>query len=337
MTKFPVEIDQSSDLFHATDKAVSTLAAQIEATDMSILVTNAASFANDRQIVAIRNELVIISGKTGNTLNVEARGAFGTVAAIQPISTAISGTFTAAHWNNITQTVAAMQEPLEFFRAPVESADLTVPPGAPVLYSQYVVGTVATGAWATHEDEIARWNGTDWDFIPGVLGMLVYDRATDSYLKFGEDGWEQNGGGAAADIAYDNAASGATSTNVQDALDEAFYKLSTPTFEVAFSITGGVYADELLTVYDPAGPYVLPVGLTGSQGKCDASIPITTEWIISKENIQIGKVIIIDNDVTFEFTTLTNFAVGDRLSIKSSGSVDFDYVTVTFKATRLPS
>jgi hypothetical protein len=42
--------------------------------------------------------------------------------------------------------------------------DLSTPPVSPTAGARYIVGAAATGAWATHEEDIAQWSGTDWAF-----------------------------------------------------------------------------------------------------------------------------------------------------------------------------
>lgn len=71
----------------------------------------------------------------------------------------------------------------------VESIGDAVPPGSPVNGDRYIVGASATGAWATHDDELAiyrdgwqfyappaagvpiiknLYDGTDWECVAGV-------------------------------------------------------------------------------------------------------------------------------------------------------------------------
>lgn len=50
----------------------------------------------------------------------------------------------------------------------------TTPPGSPTTGSRYVVIGVATGAWEGHEEKIAQWNGSSWDFIVPNKGFTVH-------------------------------------------------------------------------------------------------------------------------------------------------------------------
>jgi hypothetical protein len=51
------------------------------------------------------------------------------------------------------------------FQDSVLDKDLTAPPGSPVEGARYIVAGTATGAWATHETEIAQYTDSAWEFI----------------------------------------------------------------------------------------------------------------------------------------------------------------------------
>jgi len=48
------------------------------------------------------------------------------------------------------------------------------PPGTPAVDQRFLVIPTATGAWAGHEDEIAEYNGSSWDFVSPTAGTAVY-------------------------------------------------------------------------------------------------------------------------------------------------------------------
>jgi len=53
---------------------------------------------------------------------------------------------------------------------------LTAPPGSPVDGDTYIPAATATGAWATHEDEIAAYQDGTWYFylvVAGLRGLFV--------------------------------------------------------------------------------------------------------------------------------------------------------------------
>ena len=50
------------------------------------------------------------------------------------------------------------------------------PPGSPVTGDRYLIDATlgtATGAWATHDNKIAEWNGSAWVFTSPTTGMAV--------------------------------------------------------------------------------------------------------------------------------------------------------------------
>lgn len=55
--------------------------------------------------------------------------------------------------------------------------ELTTPPGSPVEGDRYLVIAPATDEWAEHEDDIAEWNGTTWDFTTPNPGFAVWSEA----------------------------------------------------------------------------------------------------------------------------------------------------------------
>lgn len=52
--------------------------------------------------------------------------------------------------------------------------ELDTPPGSPTEGDRYLVIATATGDWAGHEDDIAEWNGTSWDFTTPNKGYAVW-------------------------------------------------------------------------------------------------------------------------------------------------------------------
>lgn len=64
---------------------------------------------------------------------------------------------------------------LDFLHAPVVlDDDLTTPPGSPTEGDTYIPAATATGAWAGHEDDLARYINDDWIFLTPSKGVRVY-------------------------------------------------------------------------------------------------------------------------------------------------------------------
>lgn len=330
MAKFPVSLDTQDDLFIASNRSISTLAVGVTASDMTFTLLSGTSFPLGRQIVSIRDELVIVESRTGDTFTIEERGAFGTTAAIHPINTPISGNFTAEHWNLMTQTVVDMQQSLWFFRSPVLSATEDVP-ATPAEDDSYIVPAGATAPWDTHEGEIATWDGTDWVYTMPEEGMMVYDLETSSFLSRGPTSWA-SGSLDAGNVDYDNSVSGATADNVQDALDEVFAKVAT--FEILISLTRSVRADDRVITYNVRRPFVLPADLVDSGYVIDATPSITLNIDIMKDATLIGQFVIASNVLTIDFPDDVTFNVGDVLYLIPDANAQFKSLSFTLYAER---
>jgi hypothetical protein len=100
------------------------------------------------------------------------------------------------------------------------------PPGSPSDGDCYIVSATATGDWAGHEDDIAAYIGTGWEFFTPEVGWIVSVQALATQYAYGFGSplaWEEvasGATGAAEDITYDNSTSGMTATDVQGAIDE---------------------------------------------------------------------------------------------------------------------
>lgn len=69
------------------------------------------------------------------------------------------------------------------------SAALVTPPGSPATGAAYIVRGDGTGAWDTHDQEIAVYNGTSWEFHTAKEGWVAYDNNTNAFLFFDGSVW----------------------------------------------------------------------------------------------------------------------------------------------------
>jgi hypothetical protein len=67
---------------------------------------------------------------------------------------------------------------------PVLDKDLTAPPGSPTLGDRYIVGASATGDWATHDEKIAEYNGSGWDFSVPSEGFACWVEDEDLFYVY---------------------------------------------------------------------------------------------------------------------------------------------------------
>lgn len=90
--------------------------------------------------------------------------------------------------------------------------DLTAPPGGPSTGDRYIVASVATGAWAGQEDDIAEWNGTSWDFITPSEGFIVYIDDENSAYTFDGAAWVMGIPGAGGGVSLEDEGTPVTGT-----------------------------------------------------------------------------------------------------------------------------
>ena len=74
--------------------------------------------------------------------------------------------------------------------------NLLTPPGSPIDGDRYLIGTlttdIGTGDWATHQTEIAQYNGNtaSWDFTVPVVGATIsLDDEPQAFYQFGGTDW----------------------------------------------------------------------------------------------------------------------------------------------------
>jgi VCBS repeat-containing protein len=70
---------------------------------------------------------------------------------------------------------------------------LTTPPSSPADGDRYLVPTSAIGAWATHHNEIARWDATGgtWVYYQPRNGWQLYSIAADGFFRYAAGAWAQ--------------------------------------------------------------------------------------------------------------------------------------------------
>lgn len=64
--------------------------------------------------------------------------------------------------------------------------DLSTPPVSPAVGDRYIVNPTGLGAWTTHDNEIAEWNGTIWVFFVPDNGTVT--KVEDENLWYMSDG-----------------------------------------------------------------------------------------------------------------------------------------------------
>ena len=67
--------------------------------------------------------------------------------------------------------------------------DLATPPGSPSTGDRYIVADSATDDWATHEDDIAEWDGSAWDFTTPTEGACCRAEDENKVYQFDGSSW----------------------------------------------------------------------------------------------------------------------------------------------------
>lgn len=74
--------------------------------------------------------------------------------------------------------------------------DLDVPPVSPTTGDRYIVSwpaQAASGDWAGHDNEIAEWNGSSWDYTPVSEGMATWVEDEDVQYVWNGTTWAKLG------------------------------------------------------------------------------------------------------------------------------------------------
>ena len=67
--------------------------------------------------------------------------------------------------------------------------NLTTPPAGPALGDAYIVAATGTGAWAGHENHLALWVSSQWQFIAPLPGFQCWVRDEDVLVYWSGTAW----------------------------------------------------------------------------------------------------------------------------------------------------
>ncbi|PCI43351.1 MAG: hypothetical protein COB49_12380 [Alphaproteobacteria bacterium] len=73
----------------------------------------------------------------------------------------------------------------------VETSILSVPPVSPGEGELWLVGSSATGDWASHDNELAQYMGGVWQFYPAFEGMAVWLKDDDVIARYVAGSWQK--------------------------------------------------------------------------------------------------------------------------------------------------
>jgi len=73
----------------------------------------------------------------------------------------------------------------------VETATLSAPPTVPVDGGLWLVAAAATGAWVTHDNELAQYIGGAWQFYPAFEGMELWLKDQNIVARYRAGLWQK--------------------------------------------------------------------------------------------------------------------------------------------------
>jgi len=176
-TNYPTSLDTVVELVEAANNAADTLSAGISAGDASLTLTDAAEFAASG-IVAIENELLSYTGKSGSTLTGLTRGIEGTTAASHSSGADVRQVITAASHNVQSAAIIALEQKLG------TGTDIAWSQMSPLTANRLVVTDGAgdvTASPLTHDATnavIGNIGGLDFDTTPTATpttARMVWD------------------------------------------------------------------------------------------------------------------------------------------------------------------
>src|SRR6267154_799374 len=85
------------------------------------------------------------------------------------------------------------------WQQPVLSMALSTPPVSPTKGDRYVVKATGTGSWASHDNAIAWFDGSIWQFDAPTEGFILYNLADHLQHRFDGSLWISDDISAKAD------------------------------------------------------------------------------------------------------------------------------------------
>jgi len=113
---------------------------------------------------------------------------------------------------------------------------LSDPPVSPAKGDRYIVGDTATGDWATHENNIATFDGTNWMFDTPTNGWLIYITDENEFYYYAGSAWETltsiTGAGDMVKAVYDTNSNGIV--DVAEGIDDGTISLTATQLKDAY-------------------------------------------------------------------------------------------------------
>jgi hypothetical protein len=215
----------------------------------------------------------------------------------------------------------------------VQDKDLTAPPGGESDGQMWIVGSSATGAWATHDKALAYFRSSSWAFFPASgspgaahEGLTVWVRDENKHYTFDGSNW---------------VISVSASLTIEDLSDTVFTGLAQgdilrrngssqwinekPPVWIGTDRTSGApgSSEVMLDRVIPA-EIILPASMTGSVAEAGVAATAQTDFDVQKNGSSVATIRFAASGTTATFINAgaDTFAAGDNLRVVAPASPD---------------
>jgi hypothetical protein len=204
--------------------------------------------------------------------------------------------------------------------------DLSTPPGSPTSGDCYIVGATATGDWATHEDDVAQYKSTAWEFYTPNTGWVVYVDDESKWYKWGGSSWAEFAGGATflglTDSPSSYSGHDGKGVRVNSTPDEVeFYDLP---MDIGGTYNGTFGSSQVVLRIPVTRACRFVQNLTGSQGVLGTAPTAQTDFDLQKNTVSFGTMRFAGSATTSTFICASDadFTAGDVLTVVAPASPD---------------
>jgi hypothetical protein len=174
----------------------------------------------------------------------------------------------------------------------VAGRDLTAPPSSPTAGDMYIVGPSATGDWSGHDNEIACWTGSAWDYMTPDVGWIAVAVDESALLMFSGTTWSPYVPEQTVDIS---------------------------------GWSPGIPSDgTTLLMYAVGRSMTLPTGLTDSRVAAGTAATASAVLSIKKNGTEIGTATFAASgtSATLAATSATTLSSGDMITVVAPATED---------------
>jgi hypothetical protein len=216
-------------------------------------------------------------------------------------------------------------------QATIIDKDLTEPPGSPSDGDTYIVGATPSGAsaWTGHDDDIAYYDGTSWDFHTPSEGWRVWILDEDEpYVFVGASaGWAREATvigqfTGLTDTPNSFSGQGLKTLRVNDG--ETALEFADNAYDIGGSFEDKPGASQVLLRIPFVRAVDFPDDLSGSQGVVNVAPTAESVFIIKKNGTQFATMTFAGAATTAERVDCRGSGIARRDSIRRRVSVQGD-------------